>query len=725
MATKKLAVGYAPWTCKLCRCRKNNRRHSTRVAADKAKMLEMLATAAPVPAPPLTTAAPVPAPPTPPPRTPGEIPRATADRMQWWMSPEVEKKSVASARPDHKLELAGGTGRVPGGAQPVGMEAAMRSPARKAYPNWSEFLVAPLEKPAVCVEWVKIDPKQHGTQCGYAGKEIRYTWVYPKGSQLAPPERTQRTWDGKQGWKQTEPALPAKDGRQEIRGCRPEHFKWSEPAQNIDVVNRCSKVRNEEIAADATQTLVFPGPTALLARTAHYPHWMEEVAHIHNMLSIEDPLPAHLNYETGSSLRRASASGGIKQTLLLTEGRGTSNCDLRPVYIPNFNWSPRGNPLNATLQFTALRSVGGGIVTPWGVNPGRRVCFKDVHFPPRHRRKFHFFSGPKVCGEFRDRMVALLGHTEGRTTLEFAHDEAATATTTRRPLNMLVTTRATRGIANLNEMIEHPKIRGHAGIKVTVVSLGEGNYSTSAAQMSLFFEADIYVAAHGASFAHTALMRAGGLVVELFPFDGPGCSYFQGLAESCGLQTAQVYPGNVLGGKTARPAATVGGSAADSSEKARKTARSRLVRRLAELARLEALPRDQLTDVEQRQIAPNKRGEITKRLRETWFEDNKVQQLQRDGSPDWAREGMSRALAEYERLAAAPFDKLTPTQKKKLSPERRQTVLVRLQELWAANSDTIPGHCWGSKHGTEDEVRLDADLVVSKILKYIDARDGL
>ena len=40
------------------------------------------------------------------------------------------------------------------------------------------------------------------------------------------------------------------------------------------------------------------------------------------MLSIEDPLPAHLNYETGSSLRRASASGGIKQTLLLTEGRG-------------------------------------------------------------------------------------------------------------------------------------------------------------------------------------------------------------------------------------------------------------------------------------------------------------------------------------------------------------------------------------------------------------------
>jgi len=111
----------APWTCKLCRCRKNNRRHS-RVAADKAKMLEMLATAAPVPAPPLTTAAPVPAPPTPPPRTPGEIPRATADRMQWWMSPEVEKKSVASARPDHKLELAGGTGRVPGGAQPVGME---------------------------------------------------------------------------------------------------------------------------------------------------------------------------------------------------------------------------------------------------------------------------------------------------------------------------------------------------------------------------------------------------------------------------------------------------------------------------------------------------------------------------------------------------------------------------------------------------------------------------
>ena len=48
-------------------------------------------------------------------------------------------------------------------------------------------------------------------------------------------------------------------------------------------------------------------------------------------------------------------------------------------------------------------------------SPGKRICFKDAHFPPRHGRKFHFFSGPKVCGEFRDRMVALLGHTEGRT----------------------------------------------------------------------------------------------------------------------------------------------------------------------------------------------------------------------------------------------------------------------------------------------------------------------
>ena len=85
------------------------------------------------------------------------------------------------------------------------------------------------------------------------------------------------------------------------------------------------------------------------------------------MISTEDPLPDYLHYDSGSSLRRASTAGGIKQTLHLTEGRGTSNCDSRPTYIPNFNWSPRGDPLNATLQFTALRSVGGGIVTPWGV----------------------------------------------------------------------------------------------------------------------------------------------------------------------------------------------------------------------------------------------------------------------------------------------------------------------------------------------------------------------
>ena len=62
-----------------------------------------------------------------------------------------------------------------------------------------------------------------------------------------------------------------------------------------------------------------------------------------------------------------------------------------------------------------------------------------------------------------------------------------------------MTTRSSRGIANLNEVMEHPKIQGAAGIKVTVVGLGEGNYTTSEAQMSLFFEADIYVAAHGKS----------------------------------------------------------------------------------------------------------------------------------------------------------------------------------------------------------------------------------
>ena len=62
-----------------------------------------------------------------------------------------------------------------------------------------------------------------------------------------------------------------------------------------------------------------------------------------------------------------------------------------------------------------------------------------------------------------------------------------------------MTTRSSRGIANLNEVLEHPKIQRAAGIKVTVVSLGEGNYTTSEAQMSLFLEADIYVAAHGKS----------------------------------------------------------------------------------------------------------------------------------------------------------------------------------------------------------------------------------
>ena len=63
----------------------------------------------------------------------------------------------------------------------------------------------------------------------------------------------------------------------QIWGCRPEHFKYAEPAQNIKPIDKCRRVRSAELDEDETQTLVFPGPTALIARTAHYPHWMEEV----------------------------------------------------------------------------------------------------------------------------------------------------------------------------------------------------------------------------------------------------------------------------------------------------------------------------------------------------------------------------------------------------------------------------------------------------------------
>ena len=229
-------------------------------------------------------------------------------------------------------------------------------------------------------------------------------------------------------------------------------------------------------------------------------------------------------------------------------------------------------------------------------------------------------------------------------------------------------------------------------------------HSHRPAVMALFVALVLYP---GASFAHTALMRAGGLVVELFPFDGPGCSCkdrdlghrrkksgtrisylllgtplgntvlasanvlspplpvntgvhrcsppqkitpqktkktgrhcsladFQGLAESCGLQTAQVYPNDRItvpgvraasadGSPVRTPARSSSGKSSGSSGRVdiRKKVRSRLVRRLAEISRLQALPRDQLTDAETRQIAPNKRGEITHRLRAIWANDER------------------------------------------------------------------------------------------------------
>ena len=207
---------------------------------------------------------------------------------------------------------------------------------------------------------------------------------------------------------------------------------------------------------------------------------------------------------------------------------------------------------------------------------------------------------------------------------------------------------------------------------------------------------------------------------------------FQGMAESCGLQTAQVYPNDgvraaTAGGSTARTSGrTPGGSRVDIHKKAR----SRLVRRLATISRLQALPPDQLTDEETLQIAPNKRGEITRRLREIWGYDEKEKrrlhdpELYASTSSDYSREAMSKEMAEIERLGAVLVENLTSAQQKTRSPERRQTVLRRLQELWADNNDIIPAHCWGSRHGSDAEVGLDAELVVSKILDYVAAREG-
>jgi hypothetical protein len=109
--------------------------------------------------------------------------------------------------------------------------------------------------------------------------------------------------------------------------------------------------------------LLLEGPTLILSRTPHLPHFLEEISAALTWLAQNDePLFAHVMVDQVFGM-----------------------CLSFDRYFTGL-WVPNGSPLCETLQVQLLQTVAKGIVFSWGIRPERSVCLASPWISPRHCR---------------------------------------------------------------------------------------------------------------------------------------------------------------------------------------------------------------------------------------------------------------------------------------------------------------------------------------------------
>jgi len=252
-----------------------------------------------------------------------------------------------------------------------------------------------------------------------------------------------------------------------------------------------------------TPLLYLEGPTFVFSRTAHFPHFLEEVASGANWLARNN-----LSYFSHA---------------LIDETGGT--CQTHGAYRSG-SWAPAGSPLNATLQIAMIRTIAKGVVFSWGIRKNRSVCVGEPYRKWRMQTpdlcsengcQVEYFDNPAICAEYRKRMMQLFGIPERKF----------------RRQNLLIVQRFSGGrvITNLDSLLKLDSFR-QLNLNVSYTSL-EGLDVEE--QVRIFSTADILIAHHGAAIALSSLMRPGGLVIEIFNYNVK-CDFFDYLYKGCGLK---------------------------------------------------------------------------------------------------------------------------------------------------------------------------------------------
>jgi hypothetical protein len=249
--------------------------------------------------------------------------------------------------------------------------------------------------------------------------------------------------------------------------------------------------------------LYIDGPTLILHRTAHYPHFLEEVA-------------SGANWLFKNNISYFSAA-------VIDESGGT--CETHAGYRSG-SWTLSGSSINESLQIAMMRTIARVVLFSWSVHEGKSVCVGNPWRDPTLEFKGHperFFGHQLICSRFRKRVMELCGIAEPEGSIM---------------QRVLVLQRPSGGrvVANLADLM-NLGLQKEFDLTMRYSTL---DGMSAKEQMTQFVRAGVVVAHHGAALALASLMKPGSLVIEIFNYE-TSCDFVSSLVTSCGVHIAQVF----------------------------------------------------------------------------------------------------------------------------------------------------------------------------------------
>jgi len=266
------------------------------------------------------------------------------------------------------------------------------------------------------------------------------------------------------------------------------------------------------------KVLLLNGPTLIVARSPHFPHWLEEISAALTWLAENDEIVFTNALVIGDTKHQA--------------------CWSFQQYVTG-SWAPNGSPLRETLQIQLLQTVAKNIIFSWGLRPERVTCFESPWVSPLSCRGVERCGGATTWGH-----PLAATHFRSRVSTMLHPDLSSSPRSEFKPpsYKVLVIQRFSggRAVTNLHELLTREDVKKLPIEEMKFVSMGEGDFKSALQQTRAFLQADIVVAHHGSALALAPLLRRSSLVVEIFNYR-TYCDCFDDLFGNLGLSWRRLF----------------------------------------------------------------------------------------------------------------------------------------------------------------------------------------